>query len=65
VCRPTLRSFTATPADLRQSAETYAAAVRHGAVQPEVDRSYALREVQRAHAELEGRKTTGAAILVP
>jgi NADPH2:quinone reductase len=65
VCRPTLRSFTATPAELRQSAETYAAAVRRGAVRPEVDRSYALRDVQRAHTELESRLTAGAAILVP
>lgn len=65
VCRPTLRSFTSTPEALRQSAETYAEAVRRGAVQPEVDRSYALRDVQRAHTELESRQTTGAAILVP
>jgi NADPH:quinone reductase len=65
VCRPTLRSFTSTPAELRQSAETYAEAVRRGAVQPEVDRSYPLSEVRRAHTELESRQTTGAAILVP
>jgi NADPH2:quinone reductase len=50
---------------LRASAETFAAAVRRGDVRAEVDRRYALREVQRAHTELESRATTGAAILVP
>lgn len=65
VCRPTLRSFISTTAELRHSAETFAATVRSGAVRAEVARRYALRDVQRAHAELEGRRTTGAAILVP
>jgi len=65
VCRPTLRSFIATTAELRQSAQTFAAAVRRGDVQASVNRRYALKDVQRAHAELESRQTTGAAILVP
>jgi NADPH:quinone reductase len=65
VCRPTLRSFTGTADELRASAETFAAAVRRGDVRAEVDRRYALRDVQRAHTELESRATTGAAILIP
>ncbi|MBI5256777.1 MAG: quinone oxidoreductase [Burkholderiales bacterium] len=65
VCRPTLRSFIATEAELRQSAATFAAAVRSGAVRAEVNRRYPLAEVRRAHEELESRATTGAAILVP
>lgn len=65
VCRPTLRSYTATTDELRQSAATFAAAVRAGHVTARVDRRYALADVARAHADLQGRRTTGAAILVP
>ncbi|RZJ26765.1 MAG: quinone oxidoreductase [Haliea sp.] len=65
VCRPTLRSFIASPGELRMSAATFASAVRRGDVQARVDRRYPLREAARAHTELESRHTTGAAILVP
>lgn len=65
VCRPTLRTFIATSADLRMSAETFAAAVRNGAVRASVARRYPLRDANRAHADLESRSTTGAAILIP
>ncbi len=65
VCRPTLRSFIATPEDLQMSAARFATAVRRGDVQASVDRRYPLREAARAHTELESRQTTGAAILVP
>ncbi|RYZ13171.1 MAG: quinone oxidoreductase [Comamonadaceae bacterium] len=65
VCRPTLRSFISTPEALRQSAATFAAAVRRGDVPARVARTYALRDAERAHADLESRQTTGAAILVP
>lgn len=65
VCRPTLRSFIASRQDLELSADAFAAAVRAGHVQAKVARRYPLREAARAHAELESRQTTGAAILVP
>jgi NADPH2:quinone reductase len=65
VCRPTLRSFIASEAELRLSAGTFAAAVRRGDVQARVERRYPLRDAARAHSELESRQTTGAAILVP
>jgi len=65
VCRPTLRSFIATPEDLRLSAGRFSEAVQRGDVKAGVDRRYALRDTATAHAELESRQTTGAAILVP
>lgn len=65
VCRPTLRSYTATSTELRQSAATFAAAVRRGDVPARIQRRYPLAEVQQAHAELEGRHSTGAALLIP
>jgi NADPH2:quinone reductase len=30
-----------------------------------INQKYALKDARRAHEELEGRKTTGASILVP
>ena len=60
-----MRSYTATTDELRQSAATFAAAVRAGHVAARVDRCYALADVAQAHADLQGRRTTGAAILVP
>ena len=65
VCRPTLRSFIADPADLQRGAAALFDAVRSGLLKLEVNRRYALTEARRAHEELENRSTTGAAILVP
>jgi NADPH:quinone reductase len=65
VCRPTLKTFIASSADLRLSAGTFAAAVQSGAVKAEVGSRYALRDIAKAHADLEGRNTTGAPILLP
>lgn len=65
VCRPTLRSFIATPDELRASASRFAAAVQRGDVPARVERRYPLRDAARAHADLESRQTTGAAILLP
>jgi NADPH2:quinone reductase len=65
VCRPTLRTFIATPADLQRGALALFDAVGAGHLRLEVNRRYALTDVRRAHRELESRTTTGAAILVP
>ena len=65
VCRPTLRSFIATPEDLRHSADAFFAAVAAGQLQLAVGSRYALADVQQAHRDLEGRATTGAPVLVP
>lgn len=65
VCRPTLRSFIATPADLQRSAAAFFAAVEHGQLRLAVGSRYALADVQQAHRDLEGRATTGAPVLVP
>ena len=64
VCRPTLRSFIAEPAQLHAAAAALFGVVRSGQVRLEVGSRYALAEVQRAHRELEGRLTTGAPVLL-
>jgi NADPH2:quinone reductase len=39
--------------------------VGNGAVKIPVNQTYALKDAQKAHADLESRKTTGSSILVP
>lgn len=65
VCRPTLRSFVADPAELRASAQAFFDAVRDGRVQLGIGQRYPLAEVRRAHRDLESRATTGAPVLIP
>jgi NADPH2:quinone reductase len=65
VCRPTLRSFVADPAELRQAAQALFDVVQQGSVRLEVHHRYALADVQRAHHELENRITSGAPVLIP
>ncbi|MGH1359775.1 MAG: quinone oxidoreductase family protein [Burkholderiaceae bacterium] len=65
VCRPTLRSFIADPADLRQSADRFFEALNRGHVSLAVGQRFALTDARGAHRALEGRLTTGAPVLIP
>jgi NADPH2:quinone reductase len=65
VTRPTLNTYTATREDLLATANDLFAVVGSGAVKIPVNQTYPLKEAQKAHRDLESRKTTGASILVP
>ena len=65
VCRPTLRTFIAESADMRRGAAALFEAVRAGHLSLEVGERYPLADVRRAHEDLEQRRTTGAAVLIP
>ena len=65
VCRPTLRTFVADPAELRQAAQAFFDVALAGEVRLEVHHRYPLADVQRAHHELESRITTGVPVLLP
>jgi len=65
VTRPSLMSYIASTAELRKSAKDLFDRVLGGDVRVEINQQYALADVQRAHRDLEGRKTTGSTILVP
>lgn len=65
VCRPTLRTFIAETADMRRGAAALFDAVRAGHVVLQAGESYPLADVQRAHRDLEERRTTGATVLTP
>lgn len=63
--RPTLFNFTSTRADLERGAAALWGAMRSGAVKADVRQRFALKDAAEAHKALEGRKTSGATILVP
>lgn len=63
--RPTLFHYTAAVEDLDNTAAELMDVVDKGAVQIEVNQTYPLKEVARAHEDLEARKTTGSTVLLP
>jgi NADPH:quinone reductase len=63
--RPTLGNFTASRADLERGSAALWGAMRSGAVKADVRQRFALKDAGEAHRALEGRKTTGATILLP
>ena len=65
VTRPTLMTYTASDADLKETADDLVAMVESGKVKIPVNQRYALADVVQAHRDLESRKTTGTTILLP
>ncbi len=65
VTRPTLMSYTASDADLAETAADLIAVVQSGQVKIPVNQRYALSDVVQAHRDLEARKTTGTTVLMP
>jgi len=63
--RPSLMAYTAAREDLLNHAGDLFEVVQSGAVKIEVNQTYPLAEVSRAHRDLEARKTTGSTILIP
>jgi NADPH2:quinone reductase len=63
VTRPTLFTYTASTEALRQSAADLFERVLSGAVRVEIGQRYPLADIQQAHRDLEGRKTTGSTII--
>jgi NADPH2:quinone reductase len=63
--RPTLFNYIASREDLEASAKALFEVVSSGVVTVRINQRYALKDVARAHADLEARRTTGTTILVP
>ena len=63
--RPTLMTYTAQREALLEHARDLFEVVQKGAVKIEIQQSYPLSEAARAHQDLEARKTTGSAVLLP
>lgn len=63
--RPTLGTYVATRPELLATANDLFEMVIKGAVKIPVHQSYALKDAERAHRDLEGRATTGSTLLLP
>lgn len=63
--RPTLGHYTATRAELLESAAAFFDVVVRGLVRVEVGQHYPLADAAQAHRDLEARRTTGATMLKP
>lgn len=61
--RPTMFDYTATRADLDQSADALFAMVGSGKVRIDIGQRFALADAAEAHRALESRKTTGSTVL--
>lgn len=63
--RPSLAAYTASRADLVETANDLFDVVKKGAVKIQVNHTYALKDAAQAHKDLEARKTTGSIVLTP
>ncbi len=63
--RPTLVTYTASTAELRDSAQAVFHLVAQGALKVSIHQRYAMSDIARAHAELESGRTTGSSVLIP
>jgi NADPH:quinone reductase len=63
--RPTLVTYIASRADLEARSASVFDAVKTGKVKVEISARYKLADAAQCHRDLEGRKTTGAVILLP
>jgi NADPH2:quinone reductase len=63
--RPTLFSYANTAAALRAMAHELFGLVLAGKIQPEIGRTWPLRQAADAHRALESRATTGSSVLIP
>jgi NADPH2:quinone reductase len=63
--RPTLVTYIASRADLEARSASVFEAVKSGKFKVEISARYKLADAAQCHRDLEGRKTTGAVILLP
>jgi NADPH:quinone reductase len=65
VTRPRLFDYIVTTEELDESAEALFTVLGSGAVKIDIGQTFPLAEARAAHEALEGRRTTGATLLVP
>ncbi len=63
--RPTLNQYIATRTDLEARADALFEMIADKKLKLRIEHIYPLAEVQQAHRDLEGRKTTGKLLLIP
>ena len=65
VTRPTLAHYIATREELEARSGAVFGMIAAGKLKLRIEHTYPLAEAQRAHRDLEGRKTTGKLLLIP
>ena len=65
VTRPTLVNYIATREELVARSGAVFSMISAGKLKLRIEHTYPLAEVQRAHRDLEARKTTGKVLLIP
>ena len=63
--RPSIAHYTIKREELEQSAKKVFEAVMSGKFKIEISKKYSLNEVREAHEDLEARKLTGPAVILP
>jgi NADPH2:quinone reductase len=63
--RPTMADYTATVAELDESASALFAMIASGKLRIEIGQRFKLADARKAHEALEGRSTIGATVLLP
>jgi NADPH:quinone reductase len=63
--RPSLGNYVATRDELVARADAVFAMIADGKLRLRIEHLYPLQDAQRAHRDLEGRKTTGKLLLIP
>ena len=63
--RPMLAHYTISAQELQQRAAAVFGMIRDGKLKLRIEHVYPLAQVQQAHRDLEGRKTTGKLLLLP
>jgi NADPH2:quinone reductase len=63
--RPSLGPYVATREELQWRAGDVLGSIAGGELKLRIEKTYPLAEASRAHADLEGRKTTGKLLLIP
>jgi NADPH2:quinone reductase len=63
--RPTLNNYIAKREDLLSVSKDLFEKVGSGAVNIPINQKYPLKDAAKAHADMEGRETTGSTILIP
>jgi NADPH2:quinone reductase len=65
ICRPGVSSFVRDVTTMRKAAAELFDLVKRGVLKIEISHTYALKEAEAAHRDLEGRKSTGSMLLIP
>jgi NADPH2:quinone reductase len=63
--RPSLGNYISTSEELQRRAGAVFDMIRDGKLKLRIEHTYPLAEAQRAHRDLEARRTTGKLLLLP